>query len=54
VPRRELSAGEIAAVVQREIDERVVAAEQAAQYGSAEQGERLRAEASVLGRFVQP
>lgn len=52
VPRRELTEGETTAVLEREIADRVAAAEQAEQHGATDHAARLRAEAAVLKRYV--
>jgi uncharacterized protein YqeY len=48
-PRHELTEAEAAAVVRVEIAERLTAAEQ---YGAGSAADRLRAEAAVLGRYL--
>jgi uncharacterized protein YqeY len=49
VPRRELTEDEAAAIVRAEIADRTAAAEH---YGRSPAAERLRAEAALLGRFL--
>jgi uncharacterized protein len=49
VARRELSPADVRAVVRAQIDERLQAAEEYERHGRADQAERLRREAAVLG-----
>lgn len=52
VDRRVLTDAEVAATVQAEIDERLVAAQQYASANRDDAALRLRAEAAVLGRYL--
>jgi uncharacterized protein len=52
VARRELSAADIAAVLEQEIAERLDAADQAVHHGQHEHAERLRAEAQILQPYL--
>lgn len=53
VPRRELSAGEVVAVVHAEIAEYRTAAADYIQAGQSEHARRLRAQADVLARLLE-
>jgi len=53
-PRRELSPADVAAVLRREIAERIDAAEEATRLGQPDHAKRFRAEAHVLQRYVSP
>lgn len=50
VPRRRLGAEDLAAILQRERDERLSAADELDRVGAPERAERLRAEAAVIDR----
>jgi hypothetical protein len=52
VPRRELTAAEVAALVRAEVADRVAAAEAYERDGRADRAERLRAEAAALAPYA--
>lgn len=54
VPRRELTAADLQAIVRREIDDRRRAAREYTELGRTEAADRLSAEADVLARYIEP
>jgi len=53
-PRRDLTAADLRSIVENEVRERDNAAEEYERLGRTEQAERLRAEAAVLRRHLDP
>lgn len=53
-PRRSLTEADLRSIVENEVRERTVAAEDYERLGRKEQAEQLRAEASVLRRHLEP